>query len=198
MVEVSTHEYGHLGELHVDEGCRLCGEALVHAWLRWLGEDPGREGLKDTPRRVVDAWREFIDHDPGRLATAFEHSTVDQMVVVSGVRVWSVCEHHLLPFWCDLSMAYIPNGRVLGLSKLVRIAQAHAHRLNLQERLVANIADHIATLAEVEDVAVVGRGEHLCLTMRGAKSPHIMTTSDLRGRFRDDERARAEFLSLAK
>lgn len=162
-----------------------------------LGENPDRDGLKDTPRRFANWWREFIEYDPGTLDTAFEAITTNQMVIVSPIRVWSLCEHHLLPFWCDLSIGYIARDQVLGLSKFARIAHDCAHRLQLQERLVSDIADQVSALTRSPDVAVLGRGEHLCMVMRGIKTQGHMTTSMMRGVFYDDAQARAEFLSLA-
>lgn len=169
----------------------------VVAILAAIGEDPEREGLRDTPERVARWWAEFMEYDPGTLGTSFESDETDQMVCVSGMRVWSVCEHHLLPFWCDVTIAYLPHGRVLGLSKFGRIAQAHAHRLQLQERLVQGIADDLEALTSSPDVAVLARGEHLCMSMRGVKMPALMTSSVMRGAFRDKPEARAEFLALA-
>ncbi len=174
----------------LEQACRLI--------LRAIGDDPSREGLRDTPRRFADAWLAFADFDPGRLATSFDRVDSDQMVIVRGVRVWSFCEHHLLPFWCDVAIGYLPAARVLGLSKFVRIAQAHAHRLQTQERLVAGIADDICRLSGSADVAVVADGEHLCMTMRGVRTPGRMTTSVMRGAFRADGPARAEFLRLER
>ncbi len=167
----------------------------VRDLLQALGEDPDREGLQDTPRRVAAMWQEFIDYDPGRLDTAFAAQRTDQMVVVSGMRVWSMCEHHLLPFWCDVSIGYLARAKVLGLSKMGRIAHKHAHQLQLQERLVDGIATELQEVLGHEDVAVVATGEHLCMTMRGIATPHRMTSSSIHGAFREVA-ARAEFFSL--
>ena len=104
-----------------------------------IGEDPDREGLLDTPRRWADWWREFIEYDPGTTETTFQSTTADQMVCVSGMRVFSLCEHHLLPMWCDVSIGYIAGERVLGLSKFARIAHQFAHQLQIQERLGVQI-----------------------------------------------------------
>jgi GTP cyclohydrolase IA len=166
--------------------------------LTAIGEDVGRDGLKDTPRRFADAWREFIEYDPGRVNTSFTTVESDQMVVVSGMEVWSLCEHHLLPFRCKVAVAYIPDGKLLGLSKLGRIAQEAAHRLQVQERLVAQIAGRIKELAETDDVAVFAEGEHLCMTMRGVRTPATMATSVIWGRFRSSPEARSEFLGLVR
>lgn len=173
---------------------------LLHA----LGFDlPLRDGMQDTPRRVVRAWQEFLDYDPGKIETVFETTRADQMIVVSGLRLWSFCEHHLLPFWCDASVGYIPtsgdgsSNRVLGLSKFARIAQLAAHKLQLQERLVGDISDMVKKATGSEDVGVVAAGRHLCLEMRGVRTPGLMVTSELHGAFRTNPQTRAEFLSLA-
>jgi GTP cyclohydrolase I len=166
--------------------------------LEAIRENPARAGLEDTPRRFADLWQEFIEYDPGHMSTTFDSITTDQMVVVSGIRVWSLCEHHLLPFWCDLAIGYIARDRILGLSKFGRIAHAIAHRLQVQERLVHEIADRVSEIAGTEDVAVLGSGEHLCMTMRGIKAEATMTTSVMRGLFFSDERTRGEFLALSK
>jgi GTP cyclohydrolase I len=161
-----------------------------------LGEDPNREGLLDTPRRWADAWREFIEYDPGITDTTFESIETDQMVCVSGLRVNSLCEHHLMPFWCDVAIGYITGERVLGLSKFARIAHQFAHRLQLQERLGQQIADEVSRLTGTEHVAVVLKGEHLCMSGRGIRTPGVMTSSVMRGVFRTDSDARMEFLRL--
>jgi len=178
-------------EFDADPLADLCRSLLVE-----IGENPDREGLADTPRRWAAWWREFTDYDPGTVSTAFASVASDQLVVVGGMRVWSLCEHHLLPFNAEISIAYVPADRVLGLSKFGRIAQDHAHRLQVQERLCAGIADDIAELCGTEDVAVVARGEHLCMTMRGIRTPARMTTSVMRGVFRTKPEARAEALGL--
>lgn len=169
---------------------------LTRQLLQAIGEDPDREGLKDTPRRVADYWREFIEYEPGNLETVFESIKVDQMVVVSGMRVWSLCEHHLLPFWCDISIGYIADAKVLGLSKFGRIAKKHAHKLQLQERLVDDIATDAMEIIGTKNVAVIAVGEHLCMTMRGVQMPATMTSSSINGSF-GQHQTRNEFLALA-
>lgn len=164
--------------------------------LRAIGEDPDREALRETPRRFADWWREFIEYDPGRYDTTFEAISSDQMVVVSGLRVHSLCEHHLLPFWCDVAVGYIARERVLGLSKFARLAQAVAHRLQIQERMVNEIADEIEAVTGSDDVAVTASGEHLCMGMRGIRMGGRITASAVRGVFKDKPAARAEFFSL--
>lgn len=173
-------------------------ELLARDLLLAIGEDPTREGLRDTPRRFAAWWREFIEYDPGNTETTFEAVTTDQMVIVSGLRIFSLCEHHLLPFWCDVAIGYIADGRVLGLSKFARVAHQVAHRLQLQERLTHSIADEIEHLTGSGDVAVLAHGEHLCMVMRGIKTSGRMTSSVMRGAFRDKPEARAEFLRLVR
>jgi GTP cyclohydrolase I len=163
-----------------------------------IGEDPDREGLKDTPRRFASAWREFIQYDAGNHATTFESVNTDQMVIVKGMRVWSMCEHHLLPFWCDISIGYIADGKILGLSKFGRIAKKISHRLQLQEQLVEQIAAELVKITGSKNVAVIAKGEHLCMTMRGVELSAMMISSSLHGVFRNDPQARMEFLELVK
>jgi GTP cyclohydrolase I len=161
-----------------------------------IGEDPDREGLRDTPRRWADWWREFIEYNPGTTETTFHSMASDQMVCVSGMRVFSLCEHHLLPMWCDVSIGYITGERVLGLSKFARIAHQFAHQLQIQEQLGVQIADEVSRITDTEDVAVIIQGEHLCMSARGIRTPGLMTSSVMRGVFRDEYQTRMEFLHL--
>lgn len=172
---------------------REIGCDLLHA----IGEDPEREGLAGTPDRFARWWAEFIDYEAGNHETTFEAITTDQMVVVSGIEVWSLCEHHLLPFSARVAMGYIARDRVLGLSKFARIAHKVAHRLQIQERLVDDIAGEIERVTGAEHVAVVAQGQHLCMAMRGIRTEATMTTSSMRGSFLANGDARAEFLRLA-
>lgn len=171
-------------------------EALARNLLTILGEDPERPGLQETPRRFAGYWQEFLHYDPGKTDTTFQAVTVDQMVAVSGIRVWSLCEHHLLPFWCDIAVGYITQAKVIGLSKIPRICQRFAHRLQLQERLVDDIATELARLTESSHVAVVAKGVHTCMSMRGIKSDGVMTSSVMRGHFKSNHHTRMEFLTL--
>ncbi len=170
--------------------------ALGHELLLAIGEDPEREGLRETPRRWADSWREFIEYDPGTTETTFSSLTSDQLVCVSGIRVASLCEHHLQPFWCEVSIGYIPDEKVLGLSKFARIAHQFAHRLQLQEQLGLQIANEITRITGTKNVAVVLKGEHLCMTARGIRTPGRMTSSVMRGVFRTESETRMEFLRL--
>lgn len=160
---------------------------------------PGWESnphMRDTPRRYAQWWAEFIDYDPGNDATTFPVEHVDQMVVVSGIEVWSLCAHHLLPFSATVAIGYIADTEVLGLSKFARVAHGCAHRPTSQEELVARIADRISDITGSPDVAVSASGLHLCMAMRGIRTPATMTTSVARGAFRDQPETRAEWLSL--
>lgn len=161
-----------------------------------IGEDPDREGLIDTPRRWADSWREFVEYDPGKTETTFSSASMDQMVCVSGMRVWTLCEHHLLPFYCDVSIGYIAGEKVLGLSKFARIAHQFAHQLQLQERLGQQIADEVSRITGTNDVAVVLKGRHLCMESRGIQTPGVMSSSVMRGAFRDQFETRMEFLRM--
>lgn len=161
-----------------------------------IGEDPDREGLLDTPRRWADSWREFIEYDPGKTETTFSSASMDQMVCVSGMRVWSLCEHHLLPFYCDVAIGYMAEGKVLGLSKFARIAHQFAHQLQLQERLGQQIADEVTRITGTNDVAVVLKGRHLCMESRGIQTPGVMSSSVMRGAFRKEFETRMEFLRM--
>ena len=168
--------------------------------LKSLGEDPSREGLKGTPERVAHFWKEFIDYDPGKVDVTFEAVEVDQMILLNITDpIYSLCEHHLLPIEMYVSIGYISEGAtVLGLSKLARIAQKYAHRLQIQERYTAQVAAEVADLAGTESVAVLVKGKHFCMTMRGIKLSGAMVTSSLHGTFKTSDRCRAEFLQLAE
>lgn len=150
----------------------------------------------DTPARVARWWQEFMDHDPGNLGTTFPMDQTDQMVVVSGIDVWSMCAHHLLPFSASVTVGYLADEQVLGLSKFARIVGQAAHRPTTQEQLVEDAADAIEKHAGTPDVAVIASGVHLCMAMRGVKIPATMTTSVTRGRFRSLPETRAEWLTV--
>lgn len=174
-------------------------ESLIRQLLVELGEDPERNGLQQTPARVAKFWKEFIQYDAGKTGTVFENGhTVksDQMVVVGPMRVWSLCEHHLLPFYADVIVGYIPEQHILGLSKFARIAHFHAHKLQVQERMVEDIASDIIGKVRTDHVAVVAYGEHLCMTMRGIRTPSKTVSSIVHGAFREPA-ARKEFFDIA-
>ena len=165
-----------------------------------IGEDPQREGLRDTPARVAQMYQEFfagMSQDPSEvLATGFEEDQ-HEIVVLRDVPFFSICEHHLLPFYGGAHIGYIPNGRVVGVSKLARALDILAHRPQLQERLTSQLVDTIFSAIRPEGVAAVLSAEHLCLTLRGAKKPgsKIVTTAS-RGSFSTHSATKQEFLTL--
>jgi len=175
-------------------------EKLKHAirlFLEAIGEDPDREGLKETPERVARMWEEFDRQRSFDFKLFEEFGDYNEMVLVKDINIYSLCEHHLLPFFGKAHIAYIPNGIVCGLSKLVRTVRAFALRPQVQERLTNQIADFLMEQLKPKGVAVVLEMEHLCMSMRGVMSPgHITTTSALRGIFLSDLRTREEFLKL--
>lgn len=176
-------------------------EAAVREILLAVGEDPDREGLRETPRRVADMYEEVfsgLTEDPCRHLRIFHEEQNDEMVTVRDIPLYSMCEHHLLPFVGVAHIAYIPRGgRVIGLSKLARIVNAFARRPQLQERLTAQVADFLEQELDPQGVAVIIEAEHLCMTMRGARAAGSRTqTSALRGRMKADMRSRSEVISL--
>lgn len=181
----------------ISSGTRSRIQDLAAELLLLIGEDPNRPGLIKTPRRFADFWVEFVDYSDNNTNTTFEAISVDQLVVVKDIRVWSLCEHHLLPFWCDIAIGYLAADRVLGLSKFARIAHKNAHRLQLQERLVRDIAEEVVAAAGSDNVAVIGSGVHTCMSMRGIRAESTVQSSVTYGSFREDSALRAEFLRLA-
>lgn len=183
-------------EPRIDTGrvCDLIAELLVA-----LGEDPGREGLNGTPERVASWWSTFLTPDGTATATCFTESQVSgQLVVVGGMSVWSLCEHHLLPMNLRVTAGYTPAGEVVGLSKFGRIAQRYASRLQVQERFTRQIADEIAEVIGSDDVAVAVCGMHLCMSMRGVRMEDARTTTlQAGGRFATDPVLSQQFLTLA-
>ncbi len=176
-------------------------EDLVRRLLELIGEDPDRDGLQRTPERVARMYAELTEGyrvDPIALVNdALFDVSYDEMVVVRDIEFYSLCEHHMLPFFGRAHVAYIPNGRVLGLSKIPRIVEMYARRLQVQERMTEQIADFLEDLLHPRGVAVVIEAAHMCAMMRGVKKANArMVTSALRGAFRDNERTRNEFLSL--
>ncbi len=175
-------------------------EAAVIDLLHALGEDPDRPGLRETPQRVARFWREFMEPSTQRLDTTFEEGQYDEMVMLRRVPFHSLCEHHLLPFSGHATVAYIPrDGRVLGLSKLARLVRLHAGKLQLQERLTAQIAHDVVRHSDSIDVAVSVEAVHLCMAMRGVRiDGATMRTNVLLGAMRDEPATRAEFLEAAR
>jgi GTP cyclohydrolase I len=176
----------------------------VRTLIRWAGDDPEREGLLDTPKRVAKSYRELFagyEVDPrDYLQRTFEEvAGYDQLVVLRDIRVVSFCEHHMLPVLGRAHVGYLPTHRVVGISKLARVVGGFARRLQIQEKLTAEIAQAIQDILEPQGVGVVIEAEHSCMTLRGVNTPGSkLTTSSLCGVIRDDPRTREEFLSLVR
>ncbi len=181
---------------------RAEAEEAVRTLIRWAGEDPGREGLAETPARVVRAYEELFAGyavDPADLLqrTFEEVEGYDEMVVLRGIRFESHCEHHLAPFVGIAHVGYLPHRRVVGISKLARVVEAYAQRMQIQERMTAQIAQAIDRALRPRGVAVVIDSEHHCMTARGVRKPgSTMVTSRMLGVFRDDAQRRREFLAM--
>jgi GTP cyclohydrolase IA len=178
--------------------------AAVRTLIEWAGDDPDREGLLDTPRRVIKAYRELFagyESDPREyLERTFEEvGGYDELVLLKDIRVVSFCEHHMLPFLGRAHVGYLPNDRVVGISKLARVVHGFARRLQIQEKLTAEIAEAIQDILKPKGVGVVIVSEHSCMTMRGVNTPGSrLTTSSLLGEVRDDPRTRQEFFDLVR
>jgi GTP cyclohydrolase I len=174
----------------------------VRTLIRWTGDDPDREGLLDTPRRVARAWREYARgyaEDPAvHLARTFEEvGGYDEIVLLKDIPFQSHCEHHMAPIIGKASIAYLPRDKVVGISKLARVLHGFSRRLQVQERLTAQVADTIWEHLQPKGVAVVIEATHACMTARGVNTPGVvMTTSRMMGTFREDERSRREVLAL--
>ena len=181
---------------------RAQAEDAVRTLLRWAGDDPSREGLVDTPARVARAFEEFFvgyREDPlAYLERTFEElEGYDEMVVLRDIRLESYCEHHLAPILGKIHIGYMPESRVVGISKLARVAEAYAKRLQIQEKLTAQIANCINDVLRPKGVAVVIEAEHQCMTTRGVHKPGVvMVTSRMLGAFRESSDTRREFLSF--
>lgn len=179
------------------------GESLISQLLHELGEDPAREGLLATPERV---WRSLsfltdgYDQDVNDVVgDALFEEAYDEMVMVRDIEFYSLCEHHMLPFFGRVHIAYIPNGRVVGLSKIPRLVDVFSHRLQVQERLTTQLADALVAALAPRGVAVVVEASHLCMMMRGVQKQRSETmTSAMRGIFKEDARTRSEFFELLK
>ena len=179
-------------------------EAAVRTLIEWAGDDPSREGLADTPTRVAKSYRELFAGyatDPrAYLERTFEEvGGYDELVVLRDIPVISFCEHHMLPVTGRAHVGYLPTNRVVGISKLARVVQGFARRLQIQEKLTAQIASAIDEVLQPKGVGVVIEAEHSCMTLRGVNTPKVsLTTSHLTGVVRDDARTRQEFLRLAR
>ncbi|MFN4072984.1 MAG: GTP cyclohydrolase I FolE [Thermus sp.] len=197
---VELEDTGLTFETHVDLG-RL--RRLAAEWLEVIGEDPSREGLLKTPERVAKAWA-FLTRGYRQDLKAIVNGAIfpaegSEMVVVKGIEFYSMCEHHLLPFFGQVHIGYIPGEKILGLSKFARIVDMFARRLQVQERLAVQIAEAIQEILEPQGVGVVVEGVHLCMMMRGVEKQHSRTvTSAMLGVLRESQKTREEFLSHLK
>ena len=176
-------------------------EDLTNKLLEEIGEDPKREGLIKTPLRVSKAWKFFSNGYKQNLDDIINNAIFNEdskdMVVVRDVEFFSLCEHHLLPFFGKAHVAYIPDGKVIGLSKIPRIIDMFSRRLQVQERLTRQISETVKDVLEPVGVAVIMEGQHMCMQMRGVeKQSSLATTSSMLGKFRESDRTRAEFLSI--
>ena len=174
----------------------------IKTLIRWAGDDPEREGLLDTPKRVAKAWREYArgygENPAVHLSRTFEEvGGYDEIVLLKDIPFQSHCEHHMAPIIGKASIAYLPRDKVVGISKLARVLHGFARRLQVQERLTAQVADTIWEHLQPKGVAVVIEASHACMTARGVNTPGVvMTTSRMMGTFREDERSRREVLAL--
>jgi GTP cyclohydrolase I len=187
---------------HNPRPSRAEAEDAIRTLLRWAGDDPDREGLKDTPARVARAYEDwfsgYADDPQAYLARTFEEvHGYDEMVVLRDIRFESHCEHHLAPIIGRVHVGYLPQDKVVGISKLARVVDAYARRLQVQEKMNAQIANCIQNVLEPKGVAVVIEASHECMTTRGVHKPGVvMVTSTMLGAFREDARTRREFLNM--
>lgn len=185
-----------------DTPSRAAAEEAVRTLIRWAGDDPGREGLRDTPARVVRSYEEFFsgyDEDPEEILrrTFEEIDGYDEMVLLRDIRLESHCEHHLVPIVGKAHVAYLPGNRVVGISKLARVVEIYSRRLQIQEKLTVQIANAIEETLHPRGVAVVIEAAHQCMTTRGVRKPGVtMVTSRMLGAFRTNASTRREFMAL--
>jgi GTP cyclohydrolase I len=200
-------EHGEPGDGDLVESAPPCDipdevREAIRTLIRWAGDDPDREGLLDTPRRVARAWREYargyVEDPAAHLSRTFEEvGGYDEIVLLKDIPFQSHCEHHMAPIIGKASIAYLPKDKVVGISKLARVLHGFARRLQVQERLTAQVADTIWEHLQPKAVAVVIEASHACMSARGVNTPGVMmTTSRMMGTFREDERSRREVLAL--
>ncbi len=187
-----------------DKPTREEAEDAVRTLIRWAGDDPAREGLRDTPKRVIKSYEEYFEGyvtEPcDMLKRTFKDvEGYDEMIVLRDIHFNSHCEHHMVPFTGQVHVAYIPTNKVLGISKIARLVDIFAKRLQIQEKMTAQIAHTLNDMLKPQGVAVVVEATHMCMTMRGVQKPGtVMQTSQLLGLFRSDPRTRQELFSLLK
>lgn len=177
-------------------------EDSVVSLLRHIGEDPNREGLVDTPKRVVKSYKELYSGYGKKvedILTVFDGESYDQIVLLKDIEFYSTCEHHMLPFFGKAHVAYIPNGKVVGISKLARVVEIFSRRLQNQERLTKQVAEALMVALEPKGVAVVMEAQHFCMKARGVnKQNSIMKTAEMLGNFRTQQATREEFYEMIK
>lgn len=175
-------------------------ESLIKQLIEEIGEDPNREGLKKTPKRVANSFAKLFggyDKDLNELLTTFDGESYDEMIICKGIDFYSNCEHHMQPFFGQVSIGYIPDKKIIGISKLPRIVETFSRRLQNQERLTMQIANTLHELLNPKGVGVVIEAKHLCMLSRGVEKQNaIMTTSSYRGLFKNNAKTRSEFLRL--
>lgn len=175
-------------------------QQLIRQLLESIGEDPEREGLKDTPKRVISMFGKLFEgynKKPEDVLTVFSDERYDEMIVVKNIEFYSLCEHHMLPFFGKAHVGYIPNGQIIGLSKLPRLVEMYARRLQNQERLTSQIAQALHDLLKAKGVGVVLEAKHFCMMARGVEKQNSeVTTSSLLGLFKKEYNTRSEFLRL--
>jgi GTP cyclohydrolase IA len=173
-------------------------EDVIAELLQMLDEDPNREGLRDTPQRYKKFLDEFLNPEPFK-TTIFDSEGYDEMVIQTQIPFYSICEHHLIPFFGYGAIAYIPDQKIVGLSKLARILDHFSRRLQNQERMTVQVAEFLAEAISPKGVGVVLTARHLCMEMRGIQKPEVLTTTScVRGIFKSDPRTRAEFMQLVE
>lgn len=177
-------------------------EKLIRTILLAIGENPNREGLLETPHRVFGSWSEIYsgyEKDPADLFTVFEADGYNQIVLLKDIELYSTCEHHMLPFFGKAHVAYIPNGKVIGISKLARLVDLFARRLQIQERIGQQVTDALMTYLQPKAAACIIEAQHFCMMSRGVgKQNSVMCTSSLTGTFLEDPKSRQELMSMIK
>lgn len=177
-------------------------EETIIEQLKFIGEDPNREGLLETPQRIVRAWQEIFQgykQDPGELLTVFSSDGYSQIVLLKDIEIFSMCEHHMLPFFGKAHVAYIPNGKIVGISKLARLVELYSRRLQIQERIGEQVVNALMQHLAPAGCACIIEAVHMCMRMRGvSKQNSTMVTSSLRGVFMTDISARGELMELLK
>lgn len=185
-----------------DESIIAIIQSGIKAQLAFIGEDPNREGLKGTPERITRSWKELYagyNQDPKQLLTSFDAESYDQIVLLKDIEFYSMCEHHILPFFGIAHVAYIPRKRVIGISKLARLVDIFARRLQIQERLGEQVANFLMQELHADGAACIIEAQHMCMRMRGvSKQGATMSTSSMKGVFMEDPAARAELMTLIK